>query len=153
VSIQAYIYNLPVLDVYYTRMTTCVLRFIFISITYHYHNDRITWKYFSFFIFVDIICIEHNYKQILVVIDSLKTHYYNSFSQSNNKTVNCKIDYTCNLWIILNNKLWFLTSRLKIANGSNYHSAPVLWNNLPCHLRRVAHRVTPSILNSPVSDP
>jgi len=33
-----------------------------------------------------------------------------------------------------------------------YHSAPVLWNNLPSHLRHVAHNVTPPILNSPVSD-
>jgi len=40
-----------------------------------------------------------------------------------------------------------------IANRSYYHSAPVLWNNLPSDLRHFAHRVTPSpILNSPVSD-
>jgi len=44
-----------------------------------------------------------------------------------------------------------LTSRLKIANRSHYHSAPVLWNNLPND--HVAHHVTPSpVLNSPVSD-
>jgi len=44
-----------------------------------------------------------------------------------------------------------LTSRLKIANRSKYHYAPVLRNNLPSHLRHVAHHVTPfSILNSPV---
>jgi len=30
-----------------------------------------------------------------------------------------------------------LTSRLKIANRSFYHSAPVLWNNLPSHLVRL----------------
>jgi len=36
-----------------------------------------------------------------------------------------------------------LTSRPKIANRSFYHSAPVLWNNLPCHLRQVVHHVTP----------
>jgi len=47
----------------------------------------------------------------------------------------------------------FLTSRLKIAIRSFYHSAPVLWNNLPSHLRQVVHHVTPSpISNSPVSD-
>jgi len=46
-----------------------------------------------------------------------------------------------------------LTSRLKIANRSRYHAAPILWNNLPSHLRQVVHHVTPSpILNSPVSD-
>jgi len=45
-----------------------------------------------------------------------------------------------------------LTSRLKIANRSYYHSAPVLWNNLPSHLRQVVHHVTPPISNSPVSD-
>jgi len=45
-----------------------------------------------------------------------------------------------------------LTSRLKIANRSFYHSAPVLWNNLPSHLRQVVHHITPSISNSPVSD-
>jgi len=46
-----------------------------------------------------------------------------------------------------------LTSRLKIANKSYYHSAPVLWKNLPSDLRHVAHHVTPSpILNSSVSD-
>jgi len=46
-----------------------------------------------------------------------------------------------------------LTSRLKIANRSFYHYAPVLWNNLPSHLRQVVHHVTPSISNSPdVSD-
>jgi len=46
-----------------------------------------------------------------------------------------------------------LTSRLKIANRSYYHSGPVLWNNLPSHLRQVDHHVTTSpILNSPVSD-
>jgi len=45
----------------------------------------------------------------------------------------------------------FLTSRLKIANRYFYHSAPVLWNNLPSHLRQVVHYVTPSISNSPVS--
>jgi len=46
-----------------------------------------------------------------------------------------------------------LTSRLKRANRSFYHSAPVLWNNLPSHLRHVVHHVTPSpITNSPVSD-
>jgi len=45
-----------------------------------------------------------------------------------------------------------LTSRLKIANRSFYHSAPVLWNNQPSHLRQVVHHVTPSISNSPVSD-
>jgi len=37
-----------------------------------------------------------------------------------------------------------LTSRLKIANRSYYHSAPVLWNNLPSDLRHVAHHITPS---------
>jgi len=43
-----------------------------------------------------------------------------------------------------------LTSCLKIAE---YHSAPVLWNNFPSHLRQVVHHVTPSpILNSPVSN-
>jgi len=46
-----------------------------------------------------------------------------------------------------------LTSPLKIANRSFYHSAPVLWNNLPSYLRQVVHHVTPSpISNSPVSD-
>jgi len=45
-----------------------------------------------------------------------------------------------------------LTSRLKIANRSYYHSAPVLWNNLPSDLL-IAHHVTMSpILNSLVSD-
>jgi len=45
------------------------------------------------------------------------------------------------------------TSRLKIANRSYYHSAPVLWNNLLSHLRQVVHHIAPSpILNSPVSD-
>jgi len=44
-----------------------------------------------------------------------------------------------------------LTSRLKIANRSFYHSAPVLWNNLASHLRQVVHHVTPSTSNSPVS--
>jgi len=38
-----------------------------------------------------------------------------------------------------------LTSRFKIANRSFYHSAPVLWNYLPSHLRQVVHHVTPSI--------
>jgi len=37
----------------------------------------------------------------------------------------------------------FLTSRFKIPNRSYYHSAPVLWNNLPSDLRHVAHHVTP----------
>jgi len=46
----------------------------------------------------------------------------------------------------------FLTSHLKIANRSFYNSAPVLWNNLPSHLRQVVHHVTPSLLNLPVSD-
>jgi len=46
-----------------------------------------------------------------------------------------------------------LTSRLKIANRSFYHSVLVLWINLPFHLRQVVHHVTPSpISNSPVSD-
>jgi len=45
-----------------------------------------------------------------------------------------------------------LTSRLKIANRSFYHSAPVLRNNLPSYLRQVVHHVTPSISNSPVSN-
>jgi len=45
-----------------------------------------------------------------------------------------------------------LTSRLKIANRSYYHSAPVMWNNLPSDIRHVAHHVTPPVLNSPVSD-
>jgi len=46
-----------------------------------------------------------------------------------------------------------LTSRLKIANRSFHHSAPVLWNNLPSYQRQVAHHVTPyPISNSPVSD-
>jgi len=46
-----------------------------------------------------------------------------------------------------------LTSCLKIANRSFCHSAPVLWNNLPSHIRQVVHHVTPSaISNSPVSD-
>jgi len=45
----------------------------------------------------------------------------------------------------------FLTSRLKIANRTFYHSAPVLWNNLPSHPRQVVHHVTPPISNSPVS--
>jgi len=46
-----------------------------------------------------------------------------------------------------------LTSCLKIANRSCYHSAPVLLNNLPSHLRQVVHHITSSpILNSPVSD-
>jgi len=46
-----------------------------------------------------------------------------------------------------------LTSRLKIANRSYHHSAPVLWNSLPSDLRQVAYHVTPSpILNSPVFD-
>jgi len=44
-----------------------------------------------------------------------------------------------------------LTCRLKIAKRS-YHSASVLWNNLPSHLRHVAHHVTPSPIHSPVSD-
>jgi len=43
-----------------------------------------------------------------------------------------------------------LTSRLKIANRSFYHSAPVLWNNLPSHLRQVVLHITRSpISNSP----
>jgi len=37
-----------------------------------------------------------------------------------------------------------LTSRLENTNRSYYHSAPVLWNNLPSDLRHVAHHVTPS---------
>jgi len=42
---------------------------------------------------------------------------------------------------------------LKIANISFYQSAPVLRNNLPSHIRQVAHHVTPSpISNSSVSD-
>jgi len=45
-----------------------------------------------------------------------------------------------------------LTSRLKIANRSFYQSAPVLWNNLPSHLRQVVHHVTSPISNLPVSD-
>jgi len=46
-----------------------------------------------------------------------------------------------------------LTSRLKIANRSFYHSALVLWNNIQSDLRHVAHHVTPSpILNSLVSE-
>jgi len=46
-----------------------------------------------------------------------------------------------------------LTSRPKIANRSFYHSAPVLWNYLPSHLRQVVRHVTPSpILNSSVSN-
>jgi len=46
-----------------------------------------------------------------------------------------------------------LTSRLKIANRSFYHSAPVLRNSLPSDLRHVAHHVTPlPTFNSPVSD-
>jgi len=46
-----------------------------------------------------------------------------------------------------------LTSHLKIANRSYYHSAPVLWNNLPSDLRHVAHHIIPSpILNSPDSN-
>jgi len=46
-----------------------------------------------------------------------------------------------------------LTSRLKVANRSFYHSAPVLWNNLPSHIRQVVHHVTSSpISNSPVSN-
>jgi len=45
-----------------------------------------------------------------------------------------------------------LTSRLKIANRSFSHSAPVLWNNFPSHLHQVVHHVTPSISNSLVSD-
>jgi len=46
-----------------------------------------------------------------------------------------------------------LISRLKIANSSLYHSAPVLWNNLPSDIRHIAHHVTSSpTLNSPVSD-
>jgi len=45
-----------------------------------------------------------------------------------------------------------LTSRLKIANRSDYYSAPVLWNSLPIDLRHVAHHVTLSpVLNSPVA--
>jgi len=44
-----------------------------------------------------------------------------------------------------------LTSRLKIANRSFYHSAPVLWYNLPSHLRQVVQHVTPApFSNSPV---
>jgi len=46
-----------------------------------------------------------------------------------------------------------LTSRLKIANRPFYPSTPVLWNNLPSHLRQVVHHVTPSpISNSPLPD-
>jgi len=45
-----------------------------------------------------------------------------------------------------------LTSRLKKANSSYYHFTPILWNNLPFHLRQVVHHVTPPILNSPESD-
>jgi len=45
-----------------------------------------------------------------------------------------------------------LTFCLKIANRSFYHSAPVLWNNLPSHLRLIFHHVTPFISNSLVSD-
>jgi len=37
-----------------------------------------------------------------------------------------------------------LTFRLKIANRSYYHSAPILWNNLPFHLRQIVHHITPS---------
>jgi len=42
------------------------------------------------------------------------------------------------------------TSRLKIVIRSFYHSAPVLWNNLPSHLRQVVYHVTPPISNLPV---
>jgi len=46
-----------------------------------------------------------------------------------------------------------LTSRLKIANRSFYHSATVLWNNLPSHLRQVVYHVTPSPISiSPLPD-
>jgi len=37
-----------------------------------------------------------------------------------------------------------VSSRLKIANRSDYHSAHVLWNSLLSDLRHVAHDVTPS---------
>jgi len=40
-----------------------------------------------------------------------------------------------------------LTSRLKIATTSYYHSAPVSWNDLPFDLCHVAHHVTPSPIN------
>jgi len=48
-----------------------------------------------------------------------------------------------------------LTSRRKIANRprSYYHSAHILWNNLPYDLRHVTHHVTAPMYNSPVSDP
>jgi len=36
-----------------------------------------------------------------------------------------------------------LTSRLKIAIRSYFRAAPVLWNNLPSHIRQVVHHVTP----------
>jgi len=35
-----------------------------------------------------------------------------------------------------------LTSCLKKANRSSFHSATVLWKNLPSELRRVAHHIT-----------
>jgi len=38
------------------------------------------------------------------------------------------------------------TSRLKIANRSFYHSAPVLWNNLPSHLGYVRLFITSPLL-------
>jgi len=45
-----------------------------------------------------------------------------------------------------------LTSRLKIANRSYYHSAPVLWNNFPSDLHAAHHVTLSPIFNSPVSD-
>jgi len=47
----------------------------------------------------------------------------------------------------------YCNSRLEITNISFYHSAHVLWSNLPSHLRQVVHHVTPSFIsNSPVSN-
>jgi len=43
--------------------------------------------------------------------------------------------------------------RPSLTSRCFYHSTPVLWNNLPSHLRQVVHHVTPSLIsNSPVSD-
>jgi len=45
-----------------------------------------------------------------------------------------------------------LTTRHKIANRSLSHSASIIWNTFPSHLRQVVHHVTLHISNSPVSN-
>ena len=41
-----------------------------------------------------------------------------------------------------------VTSGLKISNKSLFHSAPVLWNTLPAHLRHSAHHSNASLPTS-----